>query len=136
MSRLMTARRSARLTRRSLAGALGAGALGLAAFSPVGVNPAASARQQATPSPAGEGGSLADLLRLVPDPYPAASADVNPLAYHADIAGQTAAVGLTPPTDPESEEARLWTRAQQGMALPSDLSRFGLSLPWEKMFGW
>src|SRR5688572_17602877 len=135
MTRSITARRSTRLTRRTLAGALGAGALGLAAFSPDGRRPAAAARQDATPSPSGGGGSFADLLRLVPDPYPAASAEVNPLAYHADIAGQVAAVGLTPPTDPESEEARLWLRVMQGMSLPSDVAQFANALPWEETFG-
>ena len=128
-------RHSPRLTRRALTAALGAGALGIAARRGSAARLSQAARQDATPTTADQS-AFRDLLRLVPDPYPAASSQATPLTYYADIAGQLVAVGLTPPTDPESEDARLWNRVLLGMALPADIANYARAFSWKDLFGW
>ena len=119
------------LSRRAVLTAAGAGAIAIAAR-----RPRLTANRRDAQAGAEAAWPPADLLRLVPDPYPAALGQVTPLAYYADVAGQLAAVGLTPPTDPESEDARLWNRVLLGMALPGDIADFASALPWQEMFGW
>jgi hypothetical protein len=125
--------------RRALLAAAG-GALGLAGLRRAEYGRAARVFQ-ATPAggkpTTGEGGAaLGSLLELVPDPYPAATADFRALAYFADIAGQLAAVGLTPPTDPAGDDAFLWWRAMWGLALPAEIAQFAGETLVQDTFGW
>jgi hypothetical protein len=96
----------------------------------------AAARQDATPTIASAGDPFLAFLGLVPDPYPAATTRTAPLCHYADVAGQLAAVGLSAPTDPESEAALLWQRVTLGLILPTDIFSSLSLIDWEETFGW
>jgi hypothetical protein len=125
----------ARSSRRALVGCIGGGALGLTALA-LGRRQIGAMRQVSTPAAASASDPFRSLLDLVPDPYPAAMANPFPLFYYADIAGQLASVGLTAPTDPESEEASLWTQVTLGLSLPPDPGPYLFAIDWEGVFGW
>jgi hypothetical protein len=123
------------MTRRTLA-ALGAAALGIAVGDPTELRPTLATRQDATPTVSSGGDSFQSLAQLVPDPYPAASTSASPLFYYADLVGQFAAVGLSVPTDPESQDATPWPQVMNGLALPSDITSNFVAIDWEATFGW
>jgi hypothetical protein len=121
-----------RLNRRMLMGRLGGGALSLAGVGLDRFRAGTIAHQAATPVATDAEAAFDALLRLVPDPYPAATGGFSPLFYYADIAGQLASVGLSAPTDSESHEAFVWGRVMHGMTLPAEVSVFRGAFDWEE----
>jgi hypothetical protein len=79
--------------------------------------------------------ALAELLQLAPDLTSLAEEPPVQLATYADLAAQSAAVGMAVPAGVQDENFVLWAYALMPLLLPSNLFNYALVADWPGLLG-
>lgn len=96
--------------------------------------PASARAQEATPTAAASG-SLAAMLRLVPDVVSGAAQPPVQIASYADLAAQTAATGVPLPTSKDDPNFAPWAFALSPLMVPDPLFTNAMVADWHTLLG-
>lgn len=98
------------------------------------VGPNVVEARQATPA-AEAPGSLASLLQLAPDIMASGAAPETQIFDYADVATQTAAVGIPLPSSVNDENFVRWSYGLMSLTVPEQLLSYSLSVDWTALIG-